>query len=145
VPRSAEHHRTARTGWLRAAVLGANDGLLSTASLVLGVAAAHGSRSNVLVAGVAGLVAGAMSMAAGEYVSVHSQADTEEADLNLERAELKADNLGEHAELAAIYIGRGLDPLLAKQVADQLMARDALGAHARDELGISKTQRARPV
>ncbi|HSY82976.1 MAG TPA: VIT family protein [Gemmatimonadaceae bacterium] len=132
-------------GWLRAAVLGANDGILSTASLVLGVAAAHGTRSNVLVAGVAGLVAGAMSMAAGEYVSVHSQADTERADLERERAELRADDEGEHKELTAIYVGRGLDPSLAKQVADQLMARDAIGAHARDELGISETLRARPI
>src|SRR5579863_10653890 len=105
-----ERHRSGRVGWLRAAVLGANDGILSTASLVLGVAAAHGTHSSVLVAGVAGLVAGAMSMAAGEYVSVHSQADTEEADLTLERAELKADDKGEHRELAAIYVGRGLDP-----------------------------------
>jgi len=133
------------SGWLRAAVLGANDGILSTASLVLGVAAAHGSRANVLVAGIAGLVAGAMSMAAGEFVSVHSQADTEAADLELERGELRTDDKGEHAELTAIYVGRGLDPSLAKQVADQLMAHDALGAHARDELGISETLRARPI
>jgi VIT1/CCC1 family predicted Fe2+/Mn2+ transporter len=140
-----EHHRTERIGWLRAAVLGANDGILSTASLVLGVAAAHATHSNVLVAGVAGLVAGAMSMAAGEYVSVHSQADTEHADLERERMELKADDAGEHKELAAIYVGRGLDPSLAKQVAQQLMAHDALGAHARDELGISKTLTARPL
>ena len=143
--RHKERHRTERIGWLRAAVLGANDGILSTASLVLGVAAAHGTRSNVLVAGVAGLVAGAMSMAAGEYVSVHSQADTEQADLERERAELKADDKGEHKELAAIYVGRGLDPSLAKQVAEQLMAHDAIGAHARDELGISETLRARPI
>ncbi len=142
---NAEHHRTERTGWLRAAVLGANDGLLSTASLLLGVAAAHGSHSNVLVAGVAGLVAGAMSMAAGEYVSVHSQADTEKADLARERVELKNDNRGEHMELASIYVGRGLDPVLARQVADQLMTHDALGAHARDELGISETLKARPT
>jgi VIT1/CCC1 family predicted Fe2+/Mn2+ transporter len=140
-----EQHRIKRTGWLRAAVLGANDGILSTASLVLGVAAAHATHTNVLVAGVAGLVAGAMSMAAGEYVSVHSQADTERADLNLERRELKADDKGEHKELAAIYITRGLEPDLAKQVAEQLMAHDALGAHARDELGISKTLEARPI
>jgi vacuolar iron transporter family protein len=140
-----ERHRTNRIGWLRAAVLGANDGILSTASLVLGVAAAHATHGNVLVAGVAGLVAGAMSMAAGEYVSVHSQADTERADLELERKELKADDEGEHKELAAIYVARGLDPSLAKQVAQQLMAHDALGAHARDELGISKTHRARPI
>jgi VIT1/CCC1 family predicted Fe2+/Mn2+ transporter len=132
-------------GWLRAAVLGANDGILSTASLVLGVAAAHATHSNVLVAGIAGLVAGAMSMAAGEYVSVHSQADTEQADLNLERKELKEDEKGEHKELAAIYVARGLSPSLAKQVAQQLMAHDALGAHARDELGISTTLSARPI
>ena len=143
--RHRERHRSEHTGWLRAAVLGANDGILSTASLVLGVAAAHGTHSSVLVAGVAGLVAGAMSMAAGEYVSVHSQADTEEADLTLERAELKADDKGEHRELAAIYVGRGLDPALAKQVADQLMAHDAIGAHARDELSISEPLRARPI
>jgi vacuolar iron transporter family protein len=140
-----ERHRTKRIGWLRAAVLGANDGILSTASLVLGVAAAHGGHSNVLVAGVAGLVAGSMSMAAGEYVSVHSQADTEQADLERERKELKADDQGEHKELAAIYVARGLDPSLAKQVAQQFMAHDALGAHARDELGISKTLSARPI
>jgi VIT1/CCC1 family predicted Fe2+/Mn2+ transporter len=140
-----ERHRTKRIGWLRAAVLGANDGILSTASLVLGVAAAHATRSNVLVAGIAGLVAGAMSMAAGEYVSVHSQADTEQADLALERAELKADDKGEHKELMAIYVARGLDPALAKHVAKQLMTHDALGAHARDELGISETFRARPI
>jgi VIT1/CCC1 family predicted Fe2+/Mn2+ transporter len=143
--RGRERHRIERVGWLRAAVLGANDGILSTASLVLGVAAAHTSHSNVLVAGVAGLVAGAMSMAAGEYVSVHSQADTEQAELERERTELKADDKGEHEELAAIYVARGLDPSLAKQVAHQLMVRDALGAHARDELGISKTLRARPI
>jgi vacuolar iron transporter family protein len=140
-----ERHRAERTGWLRAAVLGANDGILSTASLVLGVAAAHAAHRNVLVAGVAGLVAGSMSMAAGEYVSVHSQADTEEADLALERAELKADQQGEHRELTAIYIDRGLKPALATQVAEQLMDHDALGAHARDELGISQTFRARPL
>ena len=143
--RNVERHRTGHSGWLRAAVLGANDGILSTASLVLGVAAAHGSRSNVLVAGIAGLVAGAMSMAAGEFVSVHSQADTEAADLELERSELRTDDKGEHAELTAIYVGRGLSPSLAQQVADQLMAHDALGAHARDELGISETLRARPI
>jgi vacuolar iron transporter family protein len=140
-----ELHRTGRIGWLRAAVLGANDGILSTSSLVLGVAASHATRSNVLVAGVAGLVAGAMSMAAGEYVSVHSQSDTEQAELELERAELQADDKGEHKELTAIYVARGLDPALAKQVAEQLMAHDALGAHARDELGISETFRARPI
>jgi len=140
-----ERHRTGRVGWLRAAVLGANDGILSTSSLVLGVAASHASHSNVMVAGVAGLVAGAMSMAAGEYVSVHSQADTEQADLKLERTELKADNIGERRELAAIYVARGLDPALAEQVAAQLMAHDALGAHARDELGISAALSARPI
>ncbi|HXL86783.1 MAG TPA: VIT family protein [Gemmatimonadaceae bacterium] len=143
--RKKEQHRTGRIGWLRAAVLGANDGILSTSSLVLGVAAAHATHSNVLVAGVAGLVAGAMSMAAGEYVSVHSQADTEKAELELERRELKADDKGEQRELTAIYVARGLDPSLAKQVAEQLMIRDALGAHARDELGISETLRARPI
>jgi vacuolar iron transporter family protein len=143
--RHRERHRTEHTGWLRAAVLGANDGILSTASLVLGVAAASGTRGNVLVAGVAGLVAGAMSMAAGEYVSVHSQADTEQADLTRERAELRADDKGERKELMAIYVGRGLDPALAEQVADQLMAHDAIGAHARDELGMSETLRARPI
>jgi VIT1/CCC1 family predicted Fe2+/Mn2+ transporter len=140
-----ERHRTGRIGWLRATVLGANDGILSTSSLVLGVAAAHATHSNILVAGVAGLVAGAMSMAAGEYVSVHSQGDTEEAELKLERAELKADDKGEHKELMAIYVARGLDPSLAKRVAEQLMVHDALGAHARDELGISETFRARPI
>jgi VIT1/CCC1 family predicted Fe2+/Mn2+ transporter len=140
-----ERHRTGRISWLRAAVLGANDGIVSTSSLVLGVAAAQATHSNVLLAGVAGLVAGAMSMAAGEYVSVHSQADTEKAELDRERAELKADDKGERKELTAIYIGRGLDPALAKQVADQLMAHDALGAHARDELGISEATRARPI
>jgi VIT1/CCC1 family predicted Fe2+/Mn2+ transporter len=143
--RKEERHRTGRIGWLRAAVLGANDGILSTSSLVLGVAAAHATHRNILVAGVAGLVAGAMSMAAGEYVSVHSQADTEHADFELERAELKADDEGEHKELTAIYVARGLDPSLAKQVAEQLMLHDALGAHARDELGISETLRARPI
>jgi VIT1/CCC1 family predicted Fe2+/Mn2+ transporter len=132
-------------GWLRAAVLGANDGILSTASLVIGVASSHATHSSVLVAGVAGLVAGGMSMATGEYVSVHSQADTEKAELNRERAEIKADNKGEHEELAAIYVDRGLDPALAKRVAAQLMAHDALGAHARDELGINKTFSARPL
>jgi vacuolar iron transporter family protein len=140
-----ERHRTGRIGWLRAAVLGANDGILSTSSLVLGVAAAHATQSNALVTGIAGLVAGAMSMAAGEYVSVQSQADTEKAELELESAELKADDKGEHKELMTIYVARGLDPLLAKQVAAQLMKHDALGAHARDELGISETFRARPI
>ena len=140
-----EQHHTERFGWLRAAVLGADDGILSTSSLVLGVAAAHGTHHNILVAGIAGMVAGAMSMAAGEYVSVHSQADTEEAELALERTELRTDNKGEHKELAAIYVTRGLAPALAKQTAQQLMAHDALGAHARDELGISGTLRARPI
>ncbi|HXV78589.1 MAG TPA: VIT family protein, partial [Candidatus Binatia bacterium] len=140
-----ERHRTERVGWLRATVMGANDGIVSTASLVIGVAAAQAGQGNVLVAGVAGLVAGAMSMAAGEYVSVHSQADTEQADLALERTELRLDNSGEHRELTAIYVERGLDPSLAKQVADQLMAHDAIGAHARDELGISATFSARPI
>jgi VIT1/CCC1 family predicted Fe2+/Mn2+ transporter len=140
-----ERHRTERIGWLRAAVLGANDGILSTSSLVLGVAAAHATHSNVMVAGVAGLVAGAMSMAAGEYVSVHSQADTEKADVALERAELKADDKGEHKELMGIYVARGLKPALAKEVAEQLMVHDALGAHTRDELGIYETFRARPL
>ncbi len=144
-PIGTELHHTGRIGWLRAAVLGANDGILSTSSLVLGVAAAHGSHSNILIAGIAGLVAGSMSMAAGEYVSVHSQADTEEAELNLERTELREDNMGEQKELMAIYVARGLDPSLAKQVAEQLMRHDALGAHARDELGISETFRARPI
>jgi VIT1/CCC1 family predicted Fe2+/Mn2+ transporter len=140
-----ERHRSGEAGWLRAAVLGANDGILSTSSLVLGVAAAHGSHHNLVVAGVAGLVAGAMSMAAGEYVSVHSQADTEKADLALEKRELASDDQGERRELAAIYVGRGLEPALARQVADQLMAHDALEAHARDELGITETLKARPV
>ena len=143
--RQVERHRGERIGWLRAAVLGANDGILSTSSLVLGVAAAHANHSSVVVAAVAGLVAGAMSMAAGEYVSVHSQADTEKADLKLERGELKTDDAGEHKELAAIYVARGLAPALAKQVAEQLMAHDALGAHARDELGISPALTARPL
>jgi vacuolar iron transporter family protein len=140
-----ERHRTSRVGWLRAAVLGANDGIVSTASLVLGVAAADASHSAILVAGAAGLVAGAMSMAAGEYVSVHSQSDSEKADLERERRELETDNAAERNELTAIYIGRGLDSALAHKVADQLMAHDALGAHARDELGISSATAARPV
>ena len=143
--RHVEKHRTHRIGWLRAAVLGANDGIVSTASLIVGVAAAESSRSSVLVAGMAGLVAGAMSMAAGEYVSVSSQADTELADLERERDELARYGESEHAELAAIYVTRGLDADLASQVATQLMAKDALGAHARDELGISDTLSARPV
>jgi VIT1/CCC1 family predicted Fe2+/Mn2+ transporter len=143
--RHRERHRTDRIGWLRAAVLGANDGIVSTASLVLGVAAAHATHSNVMVAGIAGLVAGAMSMAAGEYVSVRSQADSEEAALALERSELAADEQGEARELKAIYVGRGLEPALAQRVAEQLMAHDALGAHARDELGISEAFSARPI
>jgi len=143
--RKIEGHRTERTGWLRAAVLGANDGLLSIASLIMGVAAAHGDRSNVLIAGFAALVAGAMSMAAGEYVSVQSQKDTEDADLALERVELRKNDKGEHEELAAIYVDRGLDPAVGKTVAEQLMAHDALGAHARDELGITPTLKARPI
>jgi vacuolar iron transporter family protein len=143
--RHAEGHRAARIGWLRAAVLGANDGIVSTASLVVGVAAANASYSNILLSGVAGLVAGAMSMAAGEYISVHSQSDTELADLTKERAELATDPAAEHNELATIYVARGLEPALAAQVAEQLMAHDALGAHARDELGISETMSARPI
>lgn len=143
--KNVELHRTHRIGWLRAAVLGANDGIVSTASLIVGVAAAEASRNSVLVAGLAGLVAGAMSMAAGEYVSVSSQSDTENADLEREREELATDVESEQAELAAIYVKRGLDDELAKQVAVQLMAKDALGAHARDELGISDTLSARPV
>ena len=140
-----ERHRTDRVGWLRAAVLGANDGIVSTASLVVGIAASHASRNAVLVAGVAALVAGAMSMAAGEYVSVSSQADAEEADLNRERQELATDREFEHDELALIYESRGLAPELASQVATQLMAHDALGAHARDELGITEHSTARPI
>ena len=140
-----ERHRTQHIGWLRAAVLGANDGIVSTASLVVGVAAADATHSAVLVAGVAGLVAGAMSMAAGEYVSVSSQSDTEKADLDRARGELAADIDHEHQELAAIYVGRGLDPELARQVAIQLMAKDPLAAHARDELGISEMIAARPI
>lgn len=141
----AEQHRINRVGWLRAAVLGANDGLLSTSSLILGVAAAHGSHGSILVAGLAGLVAGAMSMAAGEYVSVHSQADTENADLERERAELAIDPEGEQRELAQIYVDRGLTRELADQVAAQMMARNALEAHARDELGVTDALTARPV
>jgi VIT1/CCC1 family predicted Fe2+/Mn2+ transporter len=140
-----ETHRTAHIGWLRAAVLGANDGLISTASLVVGVAASGTSRSAILIAGVAGLVAGSMSMAAGEYVSVSSQADTEGADLALEGRELAANPVGERAELAAIYVKRGLRPELASEVANQLMEHDALGAHARDELGLSAITAARPL
>ena len=143
--RHRERHRTDLIGWLRAAVLGANDGIVSTASVVLGVAAANAGHSSTAVAGVAGLVAGAMSMAAGEYVSVRSQADTEAAELDKERLELEADEDGELKELTAIYVSRGLDPGLALQVATQLTAHDALAAHARDELGISAALRARPV
>jgi len=140
-----ESHLVSRIGWLRAAVLGANDGIVSTASLIVGVAAASAATSEVLVAGVAGLVAGAMSMAAGEYVSVSSQSDTEQADLARERAELATQPEFEREELAKIYIDRGVSPDLARQVADQLMAKDALGAHARDELGISEVMTARPI
>jgi vacuolar iron transporter family protein len=140
-----ERHLVSRIGWLRAAVLGANDGIVSTASLIVGVAAASAATSDVLIAGVAGLVAGAMSMAAGEYVSVSSQSDTERADLARERSELSSQSAFEHEELALIYVKRGVEPNLARQVADQLMARDALGAHARDELGISEATTARPV
>lgn len=140
-----EHHLVARIGWLRAAVLGANDGIVSTASLIVGVAAAVAGSTEVLVAGSAGLVAGAMSMAAGEYVSVSSQADTEQADLARERAELAGQPGAEHEELARIYAERGLEPALARTVAGQLMAHDALGAHARDELGISEATTARPI
>lgn len=140
-----ERHRTHHIGWLRAAVLGANDGIVSTASLIVGVAAATTGRTEVLIAGIAGLVAGAMSMAAGEYVSVSSQADTEKADLERERFELEDDLEFERDELAAIYVGRGLDQNLADQVAKQLMEHDAIGAHARDELGISEILTARPV
>jgi len=143
--RHIERHRTAHIGWLRAAVLGANDGLISTASLVVGVAAAGTARSAILIAGVAGLVAGAMSMAAGEYVSVSSQSDTERADLDRERGELATAPEAELAELAGIYRKRGLEPVLANEVATQLMARDALGAHARDELGLSELTAARPL
>lgn len=143
--RHRETHRMDRIGWLRAAVLGANDGIVSTTSLVLGVAASGAEKNAILVAGVAGLVAGAMSMAAGEYVSVSSQSDTEEADLKRERWELKNQHQSERAELANIYVERGLEPGLAEKVADQLMAHDALGAHARDELGFSESQKANPL
>jgi VIT1/CCC1 family predicted Fe2+/Mn2+ transporter len=143
--RHSERHYSQRIGWLRAAVLGANDGIVSTASLIVGVAAASADRNAVLIAGVAGLVAGAMSMAAGEYVSVSSQADTESADLSRERHELETNAAWEREELAKIYVDRGLEPALAQQVADQLMAHDALAAHARDELGLSQIHRARPV
>ena len=140
-----EHHRSHRTGWLRAAVLGANDGIVSTASLIIGVAAANSSHSEILLAGVAGLVAGAMSMAAGEYVSVSSQADTEKADLDLEKRALEENPDFERKELAKIYVGRGLTPALADEVAAQLMAHDALESHARDEIGITESARARPI
>ena len=140
-----QQHFVHRIGWLRAAVLGANDGILSTSSLVIGVAAAHSTQTNIMLAGVAGLFAGAMAMASGEYVSVHSQKDTETADLELERKEQQRDMKAEHRELAEIYESRGLDPALAKEVAGQLMAHDALGSHARDELGITPTQVARPI
>lgn len=144
-PRHLERHRVDRIGWLRASVLGANDGIVSTASLVVGVAAAAQGRSEILLAGVAGLVAGAFSMAAGEYVSVSSQADTEKADLARENAELRDQPVFEREELAAIYVARGVEPALARQVADQMMAKDALAAHARDELGISEITTARPI
>jgi len=140
-----EIHKTYRIGWLRAAVLGANDGIVSTASLIVGIAASHAAHNEIVLAGVAGLVAGAMSMAAGEFVSVSSQADTEQADLKRERKELEEDGNHEQKELAAIYVSRGIDPLLAEQVAVQLMDHDALGAHARDELGISEAGTARPI
>jgi vacuolar iron transporter family protein len=143
--RHRERHRTERIGWLRAAVLGANDGIVSTASLVVGVAAARASRSDILVAGVAGLMAGALSMAAGEYVSVSSQADTERADLTRERTELATDPAGEEDELASIYVERGVEPSTARIVAQQLMAHDALKAHARDELGMLDQLNARPL
>ncbi len=143
--RHRERHRTSRVGWLRAAVLGANDGIVSTASLVVGVAAAGTAQREILIAGVAGLVAGALSMAAGEYVSVSSQEDTEQADLALERAELAAEPEAEIRELAGIYVQRGLEPALAREVAQQLTAHDALGAHARDELGLSEELAARPL
>lgn len=143
--RHVERHLVSRIGWLRAAVLGANDGIVSTASLIVGVAASAAGTSEVLIAGVAGLVAGAMSMAAGEYVSVSSQSDTERADLDRERAELATQPAMEHEELAGIYVRRGVSPDIARQVADQLMAKDALGAHAHDELGISEITTARPI
>lgn len=140
-----ELHRSERIGWLRAAVLGANDGIVSTASLIVGVAAANSSHQNILLSGIAGLVAGAMSMASGEYVSVSSQVDSERAELDREKVELASNIEFEHEELAQIYVGRGLAPALAKQVAEQLMAHDAIGSHARDELGITENQRPRPV
>lgn len=143
--RHHERHRLGNAGWLRAAVLGANDGIISTSSLLLGVAAAHSSHGSILTAGLSGLVAGAMSMAAGEYVSVHSQADTEQADLDREKMELNRNRPAETLELTGIYIERGLEPDLAREVARQLMAHDALGAHARDELGLSENTAARPI
>lgn len=139
------YHHTHRTGWLRAAVMGANDGIISTSGLLLGVAAAHATHAAIVVTGITGLVAGAIAMAAGEYVSVKSQADMEEADLALERGSLAANHAAEREELAAIYVERGLEPGLAREVAQQLMARNALSAHARDELGISDALRARPL
>ena len=143
--RHKEHHRTARVGWLRAAVLGANDGIVSTAALIVGVAAAGTDTQTILLSGFAGLLAGAMSMAAGEYVSVHTQSDAENADLSRERAELRESPEAELRELASIYVSRGLDATLARQVAEQLTAHDALGAHARDELGISEVTAPRPI
>lgn len=145
MPSHTEHHLVSRSGWLRAALLGANDGIISTSSIVLGVAAAGATSQSIMVAGVASLVAGALSMAAGEYVSVSSQADTEAADLAKEQAELIRNPEGETKELAHIYVERGLDPKLARQVAEQLMAKDALGAHARDEIGITEVLVARPI
>ncbi len=144
-PHARERHRLGGIAWLRAGVLGANDGIVSTASLIVGVAAAHASHHSILLTGAAGLVAGSMSMAAGEYVSVHSQADTEAAALDQERGELETDYAGESRELTEIYVRRGLDAALAKQVAEQLMAHDALGSHARDELGLTPALRARPL
>ena len=143
--RHPERHRTNRVGWLRATVLGANDGIVSTASLLMGVTAANADHTTIVMTGLAGLVAGAMSMAAGEYVSVHSQSDTENADLARERAELVANPVAEAKELTAIYVSRGLDPALAQQVTEQLTKHDALGAHARDELGISQALSAQPI
>jgi VIT1/CCC1 family predicted Fe2+/Mn2+ transporter len=143
--RHRERHKLENVGWLRAAVLGANDGIVSTSSLILGVAASHATHTSIVVAAVAGLAAGAMSMATGEYVSVQSQADTEQAALNVERVELRENPKDELHELTGIYIDRGLEPTLAKQVAEKLMAHDALGAHARDELGITAIMRAKPL
>ena len=143
--RHKEQHNIEKIGWLRAAVLGANDGIISTASLILGVASAHAAHGNIMLTGIAGLTAGAMSMATGEYVSVHSQADTERAAIAEERQEIEQDYHSEQRELAAIYVGRGLDLSLARQVAEKLMAHDAVGAHARDELGISEATTARPL